>query len=248
MRLRMNANAPDGLTHLIEAVLRCRDNIQIFVRCQIFSPGFQSDFHKPFFFHRVPGDGDQTFASKHIRDRAGRCQMALVLAKNTPNIRCCSIFVVRSRLDDDRSPSGAISFVDQFFKYASRDLSGSLFDRPLDRIVWHILSTCRYHGGSKPGIYIQVASPGSGSHHYFFRIPAEYLAALGVQRTFKALDLRPFTMPRHTPGEKTESEKGVKIILATHLRPMDKTEVFQKERTANERINKRYLRRKTQLD
>jgi hypothetical protein len=54
-------------------------------------------------------------------------------------------------------------------------------------------------------------------------------------------------MTRHTPGEKTESQKGVKIILATHLRPMGKTEVLQ-ERTADERINKRYLSSKPQLD
>ena len=78
--------------------------------------------------------------------------------------------------------------------------AGAAFDRPLDVVVRHALRAGHLDHASQPGIVRRIAAAYPRRDTDFLRELAENRAALDVERTFAAFDLRPFAMSRHGMG------------------------------------------------
>src|SRR5215831_4437131 len=112
----MDRSVSDGFTYLIQPILRRRDNIQIFIRAQIFRPGLQCNFHELLLVHRIPSDSDQAFALEQVGNSARSGEVAVVLTEDTSDIRRGTVFVISGGFHYNRGTARSITFVDQLFE------------------------------------------------------------------------------------------------------------------------------------
>ena len=74
--------------------------ILILVGCQLLSTGLQGEFQKPILMNARQRDGDPALLMEHVRNTSGRGKVAIVFAKNAPNLGRGSILVVSRGFND----------------------------------------------------------------------------------------------------------------------------------------------------
>src|SRR5260370_41016011 len=98
----------------------------------------------------------------------------MVLTKNTANICCRAVLIIGGRLHQESDSRRSVTFVDQFLDRSAADFTGTLFDRSLYRIIWHVLGTSRSHCGSEARIQIQTAAHPSSYHDFFGKLAKKF--------------------------------------------------------------------------
>src|SRR5262245_54375098 len=129
---------------------------------------------------------------EHIGNTSSRGEVAIVFAKNAPNLGGGSILIVSCGFNDHRHTARPIALVNDLIELLSViAFAGSAFDCALDIIVRHALAPSRLNRAPQTWIAIGIAPAGLCCDGDFLRQFAEDLAAFRVDRAFETLDLRP---------------------------------------------------------
>src|ERR671919_1910666 len=138
---------------------------------------------------------------EHIGNASGRGEVAIVFAKNAPDLGGGSILVISRGFNDHCHPAWSIALVNDLVEVLRVvAFTGAAFDCPLDIIVRHALGPRRLDRAPQTWIAIGIAAAGLRSDGDFLRQFAEDLAAFRVNHAFETLDLRPLAMSRHGWG------------------------------------------------
>src|SRR5207248_11218092 len=96
-----------------------------------------------------------------------------------------------------------VTFITNFLEMLRIDaFARAALDRSLDVVVRHALCPRHFDHAAKAGIARRVAAAKARRDADLFGEFAEDRAAFNVERTFSALDLRPFAVSRHGMGLK----------------------------------------------
>src|SRR5439155_17935572 len=130
---------------------------------------------------------------------SGRSKVAIILDEDAADLRGCSVLIVGRGFDNDRYTARRITLVNNFIETRSFvPFASSPFNRPFDVIVWHALPARRLDRAPQTRVPGRITATGFGGNGYFLGEFAEDLSAFRVDRAFETLDLRPFTVSRHT--------------------------------------------------
>src|ERR671919_290219 len=134
---------------------------------------------------------------EHIGNASGRGEVAIVFAKNAPDLGGGSVLVISRGFNDHCHPAWSIALVNKLLEVLRVvAFTGAAFDCAVDIIVRHALRPRRLDRAPQTWIAIGIAAAGFSGDGDFLRQFAEHPAAFRVDRAFEALDLRPFAMSR----------------------------------------------------
>src|SRR5437763_17223914 len=89
-----DARVPERLSYCVELIVGSGNNILFLLGCQLLSASLQGDLEKPVFPDGTPRDGDPPLFVKHVGNAAVAGQVAVVPAKDAPDLRGGAVLVV----------------------------------------------------------------------------------------------------------------------------------------------------------
>src|SRR5881227_694475 len=115
-------------------------------------------------------DGDPAFFMEHVGNTSGRGEVAVVFAKNAPDLGGSSILVVSRGFNDHCHTAWPITLVNNLVEVLRLiAFARSAFDCALDIIVRHALSPSRQNRGPQTWIAIRIATAGLSCDRDFLR-------------------------------------------------------------------------------
>ena len=126
--------------------------------------------------------------------RSGAGEITAVLRQDGAHVLGCAGFVIGRALDDERDPTGAITFVGIVLVNDPGEVAGAFGDGAIDVIDRHVLGFGLEDDRAQLCVGGRIAATGFGRQGEVAREATENLPALGVIRAFGALDGGPLTM------------------------------------------------------
>ncbi|VTR69838.1 hypothetical protein DESC_780026 [Desulfosarcina cetonica] len=193
-----NFGAVQGLLDRIEIFGRGNDFESVIFFANIFSAGLKGHLHEVFLVYRRFVHAEVALFIEHPGHTAVFPHVAAVFVEDMANLGHGAVLVVGQGFHQNGCSTGAVTFIGTLFVADPLELTGTLFDGPLDVILGHVFGLGRHHRRTQARIGIDIAAARTGSHGNFLDQFGEDLPPFGILGALAVFDGRPLIMSRHS--------------------------------------------------